>query len=274
MSIGGSASKSKTKSKSQYNQNSKTQNTPYGPAQVGIDHALNSSRSIYDETLGTEYFPGQKVTPFAPQTMAGLDSVDNAVKFANPIVTAAGNTNTGIANGTNANLARVAPGNPFSNSEYQRGADRIGDQFKMQFAGTGMTGQSRHQKAYGESLADYTANFGHQRYDTDQANLLRKVGLQSQAAAQAPALADAQFIPARAQVEAGQVREAKGQAIIDADIQAHQYNNDRKMQVLQQYLASLGPVGEAFKTTTGNMAGSQRGTSRTTEVGIEGKYGI
>ena len=237
--------------------------TPYDPAKAGIDAALGAGRSIFADAVGHQYFPGQQVVPFAPQTTQGIGALGNAAGSANPVVRSAAAANTGIANGTNKFLSGI--GGNSGDAAYNVGARRLGDQIQSQFAGAGMSGSERHGRAFAQGIGDYTAQFGLGRYDMDQRNRLSAAGLQMGAANQAAGIAQAQAIPAQHLLQAGGIQENRGQRVIDAEKQRHMFNINRPLDAYMRYLQPTTGVGMAF----GEQTGTNAGTARQQRVGLD-----
>lgn len=247
---------------------------PYARAQSGLHAGLDASTNIFNNALAANPFPEQQVVPFAPQTEQAFDYLTNAAGSANPVVQAAASANTSIANGTNPFLQNIGQDNPYQRELFNQHAGDLAANLRTQFAGGGMAGGANHAQAYGNSLARFAADYGANTYAQNQQNQLAAVNLQTQAAAQAGAIGQAQGIPAQFLAQIGSAQEERSQSEIDRDIQENFYLADRGLNVYNQFLPTQAQIAQAFgenqmsrdTTATENYKGS--GTSRGSQFGL------
>ena len=225
--------------------------------------------------LAGEYYPGQTVadesgyTTQARQMIAnratnGDANVDNAASSMANILNGGA-----LANNSGLNLLNQYAGstNPYINSLFQTAANNTNAAINSNFSQNGRYGSGAHANA----IASADTNLANQMYSNsynqavsaagNSANAYNQ-GITSQIAAASPAqsLSNQKYTDAAQLAQAGTSLDDYNQSVVDANVDRWNYNQQRDMTALQNYLNLVG----------GSYGGS--GTS-TTETDSGGKGG-
>lgn len=225
--------------------------------------------------LAGEYYPGQTVADesgyttqarsmIADRATNGDANIDNAASSMANILngTALGN-NTGL----NALNQYAQSTNPYIDALYSQAADKTNAAINSNFSANGRYGSG----AQANAIADADTSLANQMYSnaynqavnaaSNAANAYNQ-GINSQIAAATPAqsLSNQAYTDASQLAQAGTSLDDYNQSVVDADVDRWNYNQQRDMTALQNYLNLVG----------GSYGGS--GTS-TTETDSGGKGG-
>lgn len=225
--------------------------------------------------LAGEYYPGQTVadesgyTTQARQMIAnratnGDANIDNAASSMANILNGGA-----LANNSGLNLLNQYAGstNPYINSLFQTAADNTNAAINSNFSQNGRYGSGAHANA----IASADTNLANQMYSNAYNQAVSAAGnsataynqgITSQIAAATPAqsLSNQAYTDASQLAQAGTSLDDYNQSVVDADVDRWNYNQQRDMTALQNYLNLVG----------GSYGGS--GTS-TTETDSGGKGG-
>lgn len=207
------------------------------------------------------YYPGATVAGFSPQSESALTGLFN--RGAGSPLTAAGKGLAGSTLGGDfLNLSK----NPYLQGAISYAQQPVIDAFNSQvlpginstFGGSGRTGSGLHQAAVGQAvdslgrnLAGAATQAGANAYAQERGNQMGVLGM-------LPSFQAGDYQDINAQLQAGGMRDAKAQQLIDADIQRYNYDQNAQGEYLTrvaQQLQSIYPGGSS--SGTGQSYGMQ-----------------
>lgn len=125
-----------------------------------LTEALQGSQQRF-QGGGPQYYPGQTVTPFAPQTQQALDLTQARATNGSPVTSAAQNLTTDTLNGKYLNS------NPQLDAAFNHAADATRGQLDTQFAGAGRD-MSAEQPARADQLNNLATQFYYNNYNDER----------------------------------------------------------------------------------------------------------
>jgi hypothetical protein len=171
----------------------------YEPAEPYIKDILAEAAKIYGSGVGSSYYPGSTVVPFAPETTAALDMAKGlGTEMAGPssLYNMAGNTLGGFASGSMPSAySQLTPQADYlSDVRSSIGSDVMGN-ISTQFGGMGRTGTSPGaQQAAARGFANAYAPIAQSAAEAERARELQSretaLSRQFQAAGALPGLQD------------------------------------------------------------------------------------
>jgi hypothetical protein len=218
-----------------------------------MEYGAQQSRALY-ETGGPDYYPGNTVVPFAPQTEAALGMTEQRALQGSPVVGAAQNyaTNTlntapssqfGSASNPYASGANPYGGasNPYLDATFNRAADSVQNRIQSGFAGSGRNieagrpvaademsdlaariyggayeNERNRQLSYGQQQLGIGASGYESERDRMAQDLERQRSMQFGVAGLAPQLANQDYVDINAlQGVGGQVEDLSGRLMED-----------------------------------------------------------
>lgn len=114
--------------------NTTTRTEPPQFIQPFLQYGAQQARSLY-ETGGPQYYPGQTVVPFAPQTEQALALTQQRAVNGSPVTNAAQNYSTSVLNGDY--LPGGSNGNPYLDRTFQQAANATQNDLSSEFARSG-----------------------------------------------------------------------------------------------------------------------------------------
>jgi hypothetical protein len=218
-----------------------------------MEYGAQQSRALY-ETGGPDYYPGNTVVPFAPQTEAALGMTEQRALQGSPVVGAAQNyaANTlntapssqfGGASNPYASSANPYGGasNPYLDATFNRAADSVQNRIQSGFAGSGRNieagrpvaademsdlaariyggayeNERNRQLSYGQQQLGIGASGYESERDRMAQDLERQRSMQFGVAGLAPQLANQDYVDINAlQGVGGQVEDLSGRLMED-----------------------------------------------------------
>jgi hypothetical protein len=234
-----------------------TTNEPWSGQKPYLQDLMLQAQNLFQSGQGQNYFPGQQVAGFSPQTEYGLGQMTNQGQYG-----------TGVEGGmqdfinqSTMNPAAMAgvgtdmPGqNPYLDQMFGTVAQRAGEAFQEQampginatFGGAGRTGSGIHQQVVGNAVDDFQQNMfqqGADIYGTDYTNAMNRDverrGLMGdmgfRGASLAPGFQQMQGQNIDQMMRAGALQEDQGQRLIDAEMNKWNFNQQAPWQALGQY---------------------------------------
>ena len=181
-------------------------------AQPQLEFGVQEARRLY-ESPTPQYFPGQTVVGFSPETETALSGYRQQALAGSPFAPAVQDVVMQNLMGTN----------PLQQAAFQPVVERV----QAEASKAGRYGSGYQQAALGQALAPYALQ------------------AQQAAIAQAPAARELGFADMQTLAQVGAAREAQAQAELDADIQRFQYEQMLPQQKLADFLTAVrgGTVG-------------------------------
>lgn len=204
--------------------------------------ALQGGQSLLDSG-GPQYYPGQQVAPLNPLQEQGLNSVAQTAG-APSATSSALPTNEYLSSGALMNPAT----NPYLNATYQQGANQVQNTLASQFgsAGRNIIGSAPVQS---DSLNNLATQIYGGAYNQ---------GLQTttQNEALAPSLDASSYMPSQQLLSAGSGLQGQTQNLINANMNAYNYNQQLPYNQLSWYSGLLGENASPFKSQSGSTTGT------------------
>lgn len=185
-----------------------------------------------------EYFPGQTYVPFSPESEAALTAATGRAQAGSPLLGQAQGYTGDVLSGQ-----YLSPdSNPFFGDVTQSIMSQVQPAVAQQFAGAGRSGASPlAAEALGRGVAAGVAPYAYGAYGQER-------GMQQQAAAAAPGLAQADYMDPAQLLQIGQAREGmSGQALSD-QIARFNFGQSEPTNRLAQYMGLI--QGNYGGTTT------------------------
>jgi hypothetical protein len=185
-----------------------------------------------------QYFPGTTVSPFAPESELAFGLQTNRALAGSPVTRGASNELTRTLGGE-----YLDAGNPHFAGAFDPVARAVRQRIDTQFNRGEQYGSPQHEAALSTALADAAAGMAYRNYADERTNQIKGMLFAPQMAA-----ADYQDIGQLANV--GAQREDYSQALINKEIERHNFEQNREANKLAQYLGFV----------QGNYGGTQTGT--------------
>lgn len=223
-----------SKGGSSKNQTTTTTTEPPKYLQPYLQDAVGSAQGLYRQGP-QQYYPGQTVVGFSPETEQALGMISQRAGQGSPVTSAANSYATSTLNGGNSN--------PYLDAQFNRAADATQGRLQTEFAGSGRNLDAT-RAARAEELGNLATDFYGGQYNNDQNRRLGVLGL-------SPSLASADYTDANALLGVGQQREdLTGRQYSDAAAR-FDFNQNAPGNALDQYLARLGGYpGSAMSSST------------------------
>jgi hypothetical protein len=238
-------------------QNNKTTQTttadPWKPIQPYLKGAFGDAESIYQQGA-PGFFPGQTVAPMSGYSQQAFQSMAERARNGNPLMGQAQgeigkilsggyldpNNNPGFQGALNAAIRPMTQA--FSN-EVMPGIDSSFSSAGRY--GSGMQGQaySNAQQDLARGIGDVSSNMAFNNYGMERGNMMNALGM-------APGFAADDWKNISMLGLAGQGLEGYDQRMIDADRERYDYNANKDMNWLQNYVGLLGGAPPPGSTST------------------------
>jgi hypothetical protein len=224
-------------------QPSTTTQTSEPPAYIRpyLEYGAQQSRALY-ERGGPQYYPGNTVVPFAPQTEQALGLAQQRATSGSPVNQAAQNYATRTLNATPTSQFGNAQ-NPYLDALFNRGADQVQNRIQSGFAGSGRDIEAGRPVAAQELNDLATGIYGgayenerNRQFEDLQSQQARQLGL----AGLAPSLANQDYVDINAlQGVGGQVEDLAGRLMEDQAAR-WDFSQNAPQVNLDNYLARIG----------------------------------
>lgn len=256
-----------------------TTNEPWKGQEPYLQDLFNQAQQMFQSGQGQQFYPGQQVAGFSPQTEMGLDQMTRQGMQGSGVEGGMRNfINASTMNpGGMAGVGSDMPGqNPWLDQMYNTVAQRSGEQFNEQvmpginatFGGAGRTGGGIHQQVVGQAADDFSQNLQQQAaniYGTDYTNsmnrdiqrreLMGDIGFRG--ATMAPAMQSMDQNNIQSMMQAGAITEDQAQRMIDAEKAKFDFQQQSPWQTLGQYGGIVQGMPSGYGTMT---APSQQGS--------------
>ena len=251
---------------------SSSSSAPWGPQQPYLKEIFSKAQELYNSgQLAPEYYSGKTVADqssytknamkmAADRAMNGSDIINQATAGITDVVN--GNA---LANNTGLNLLnQYAQGtNPYIDALYQDAAGQAAAQINGAFSKAGRYGSGAQAAALSDSMTDLANQMYSNAYNQavsaagNAANAYNTgVGTQVSSAQAAQNLGNQAYTDAEALSQVGAVADDYAQSLIDAKIEKYNYNAQRPMMALQNYLNLVsGQYGGETNATTETSSG-------------------
>jgi hypothetical protein len=231
----------------------KTQADPWKPLQPYLKGAFADAESVY-RGGAPGFFPGQTVAGMSGYTNQAFQNMANRAQQGNPLMGQAGgeigkmlsgdyldpNNNPGFQGALSAAIRPMTQA--FSN-EVMPGIDSAFSSAGRY--GSGMQGQaySNAQQDLARGIGDVSSNMAFNNYGMERGNMMNAIGM-------AQGMADNDYRDISMLGLAGSGLEGYDQRMIDAERERYDYNANKDMSWLQNYVGLLGGAPPAGQTST------------------------
>ena len=178
--------------------------SPYEPSEQYLKNILSEASNLYQSGAGSQYYPGSTVVPFASQTQAGLQGLENLSinqLSGSPMMQQAGNVFSGYAAGqapstfsgnysgiptqTYSGMAQLSPQQAYLGDLQSSIANQSLNAVQDQFGAMGRTGSSPAAQAAAQTA--FTQSYAPIATQVSEAERNRQLGMQQDALARAQA---------------------------------------------------------------------------------------
>ena len=172
--------------------------SPYEPSEQYLKNILSEASNLYQSGAGSQYYPGSTVVPFASQTQAGLQGLENLSRnqlSGSPMMQQAGNVFSGFAAGqapstfsgnysgiptqTYSGMAQLSPQNAYLGDLQSSIANQSLNAVQNQFGAMGRTGGSPAAQAAAQTA--FTQSYAPIATQVSEAERNRQLGMQQDA---------------------------------------------------------------------------------------------
>lgn len=183
-----------------------------------LEYGMSQAKDLYKSGVGQQYYPGQTVIGFSPESEMALSGQRQMAMDGSPLIPM---TQAVVAQ----NLAGT---NPLQSAAFRPAIEAV----QAEASKAGRYGSGYQQAALGQALAPMA-------YQAQQ-----------DALAQAPAAYEFGFADLQKLAQVGAAREAQSQAELEADMQRFQFEQEAPGQALANYMAMIqgGTVGGTSAT--------------------------
>lgn len=182
-------------------------------AQPFLEYGLGQAKQLYKKGVGQQYYPGQTVVGYSPESEMALAGQRQMATSGSPFIPM---TQAAV-------MQNLMGTNPLQSAAFRP----VVEQVQAEAAKSGRYGSGYQQAALGQALAPMA-------YQAQQ-----------DAIAQAPAAYEFGFADLQKLAQVGAAREAQSQAELEADMQRFQFEQEAPGQALANYMAMIqgGTVG-------------------------------
>lgn len=243
-----------------------------------VKGVLPEAARLYDNGgLAGDYYTGDTVASESPYTTSARDMIYNRATQGSDVINQATQGATDIVNGTalsnNTGLNTLnqysQSTNPYIDSLYQQAAQNQNTAINSNFEANGRYGSG----AQAQAIADADQQLANEMYSNAYNQAVTAAGNAANAyntgvSNQVSALSQAQNLGNQAYTDASNLAEAGAslddynQSVVDADVDRWNYNEQKDMTALQNYLnlvgGQYGGTSESTSTTSGS-SGSKGG---------------
>jgi hypothetical protein len=230
-----------------------TKAEPWAPIQPHLKGAFGDAQNIYQQGA-PGFFPGQTVAPMSGYSSQAFQNMATRAQQGNPLMGQAGGEVSKILSGDyldpnnnpgfqGALSAAVRPITDAFRNEVMPGVDSM-------FSGAGRTASGMHGQAYSNAqqdlargIGDVSSNMAFNNYGMERGNMMNALGM-------APGFAANDYKDISMLGLAGQGLEGYDQRMIDAERERYDYNANKDMSWLQNYVGLLGGAPPAGQTST------------------------
>jgi hypothetical protein len=261
------------------NQTTTSSSEPPKYLQPYLNYGVSEAKNLYGQGP-QQYYPGQTVVGFSPETEAALGMTTNRANSGSPVMAAGNNYAAGVL-GTSPTSQFGSATNPYLDSMFNQAANSTQTRLASEFAGSGRNIEAS-RPARAEELNNLATNLYGGAYEGGQnrmaSDLANQRGIQLGVLNQAPQLAQADYYDIDRLRGVGQTREdLTGRQYEDAAAR-FDFEQAAPGNSLDQYLARLqGYPGGASSTSTpiyrNTAAGAAGGAMAGYGIGSQFGYG-
>lgn len=199
------------------------------------------------ESGGPDYYNKATYTPFSQQTETAMGMTEDRALAGSPLNTGA----QGLAMDTL--QGKFLNSNPYLESMFQQGSDKIAENVNAQFTSAGRTGSGAHVGRMTEEMGDLYNNMYGDQYQQERQNQMNTMQI-------APQLAETDYTDIAKLGQVGQAVEGKAGEIIQDDMNRFNFYQQRPENNLANYISAIQGNYGGQTTTTSKEKPSLLGT--------------
>jgi hypothetical protein len=213
-------------------------NDPWKAAQPYMTGAMQGAQNLLNTDSGFNPYQGQMVADLSGTTQAGLNQIEQTASAPNPMMQTAYQGLMGAMD-----PSRITGGSPefLAAQNYQAG--QMADDVNRGFSASGRYGSGAHAGVLGQEIGQF-------RNQGLASEIGRQQQLQMQAFGMAPGMAQAQYLPGQMMLQAGNVRDAQQQDVLNAEMERYSQQDMEGWNRLNAYNSVVGPYGGMGGTST------------------------
>jgi hypothetical protein len=208
--------------------------SPWSGVQAPLTEGYGDLKKIYKQGA-PDYYPGNTVAGFSPQQQQSIQGITDLATNGNQTLTAANDQLKKTIQGDYLNAE-----NPYFSQMLSTLRQPVDSTYSM----GGRYGSGAHDAA----IAGVAGNLSYQNYAQERQNQLNAIN-------QAPGIDQARYYGQQQLGNVGAAVQQQGQNIINADIMKHDYNQNKDINWLSQYLGMLNGASGGSVSTTQPMNG-------------------
>jgi len=253
---------------------------PWSGAQPHLNSVMNQAAGLYNSGLGQQYYQGDTVVPWSPQTQTAMDMTQELALQGNPLLDQAFGTTNQVMQGATPQAGyyqSVMQGdylnsNPYLDQTFNRMADTVASNVNARMGLAGRTGSGAATDVMTDSLGQLANQVYGQNYQMERDRQSQAAqglsGVTDQAlrgALLSPQLGASRYADAQAlQGVGGAYEDMAGQYVQD-QLNRWNFSQQAPWDVLQQY--------GNFAMGIGGMGGTQQSTAPRQRGGLAGAVG-
>ena len=219
---------------------------PWAPAQGNLQFGLGQARSLYDQRMQQQFFPGQTYAGFSPESEQAMSGIAGRAQAGSPLVKGA----QGML-GSTVGGSYLSAGNPYFQGMADRVTSNVLPSITAQWARAGRgTGNGDVVEAASRGLGDSIGQLAYQNYGQERGN-------QMQAAGMAPQLANQDYYDLQQLAGVGGQREAMAQKGINEAMQRYEFDQNRGARSLSELMGYTQPIAQMGGTSSGTTESRQ-----------------
>ena len=230
-------------------QTSRVDQQPWAPQQPHLKNVFGEAENLFRSEI-PQFFPGDTVVPQSPETLGALQATTNRAAQGNVLNPQAQQYTSDVLGGN------FLGGNPFFGDAFEAQVKPAVRQFQnvvqpgidSKFAQGGRLGSALHGQARGDADATFAEALSDTAGKLAFSNYGQERGMQQQAAAAAPGMAELDYNDINRLAGVGGARESFAQAQLQSEMDRFNFGQQTPFNKLAQYSGLVG--GPIAGTTT------------------------
>lgn len=199
---------------------------PWAAQQPYLTRGFQQAGNLLDSG-GPQYYDKATYTPFSAPTEKAMGLIEDRALSGSPLNSGAQSVAMDTLQGNFLN------NNPYLESMFQQGTDKIAANVNAQFTSAGRTGSGAHTGQLAEEMGDLYNNMYGSQYQQERQNQLNTMQL-------APQLAESDYADFSRLGQVGQAVEGKAAEIIRDDMNRFNFYQNAPEDNLARYIAAIG----------------------------------
>lgn len=198
---------------------------PWAPQQSYLTKGFQQADDLLNSG-GPQYYDKATYTPFSQQTEQAMGLTQDRALAGSPLNTGAQSLAMDTIDG------KFLNNNPYLESMFQQGSDKIAENVNAQFSSAGRTGSGAHVGRMTEEMGDLHNNMYGNQYQNERQNQLNTMQM-------APQLAETDYNDFARLGQVGQAVEGKAGEVIQDDMNRFNFYQNAPETSLANYIAAI-----------------------------------